>query len=130
MATKIDKLSAKKTTRGTLRPVPKADRAGRALQVIQKHSATPSEVATALHLEGSWAPQQAVSALEQLVRSGQAPAFATSVTLGSCMFYPGTNGSNAIHLGATSEPGQPANPHGELAYKTLGDTVWPRGFLA
>ncbi|MGD9749432.1 MAG: hypothetical protein AB7W59_00390 [Acidimicrobiia bacterium] len=53
-------------------PVPVEQRPERALEVIRKHSATPAEVAEALHLEGSWAPQQAVAALERLVRSGEA----------------------------------------------------------
>lgn len=53
-------------------PTPIEQREARALRVIKKHSATPAEVAQALHLEGSWAPQQAVAALEVLVREGKA----------------------------------------------------------
>lgn len=64
--------SARKPLAKARGPVPKEQREARALRVIRKHPATPAEVAQALHLEGSWAPQMAVAALEKLVRSGAA----------------------------------------------------------
>jgi hypothetical protein len=64
---------ASKNVKNTVVAAPVGARTKNAERYLKRHpNASSHEVAKALRLTGSWAPQQAVAALEKLVREGVA----------------------------------------------------------